>query len=100
MPHALWIPPSSGPLPITQAPSDCGEKEHEGSTPGWSHPLQITICTRHLRAELSRWRENKQGESWENEAWSCLLLAEPLYLFYRSNLRGTTFFSYGLISIS
>lgn len=39
-----------------------GEKEQKGSTPGWSHPLQITICTRHLRTELSSWRENKQTE--------------------------------------
>ncbi len=39
------------------------EKEQKGSTPGRSHPLQITICTRHLRTELSSWRENKQTET-------------------------------------
>lgn len=30
-----------------------GKREQRGSTPGRSHPRQITICTRHLRAELS-----------------------------------------------
>lgn len=40
-----------------------GEKEQKGSTPCWSHPLQITICTRHLWTELSSWRENKQTEN-------------------------------------
>lgn len=40
-----------------------GKKEQKGSTPGWSHPLQITICTRHLRTALSGWRENKQTEN-------------------------------------
>lgn len=50
---------------LTQAPSDCGGKEHEGSTPGPARPLQITICTRHLRAELSSWRENKRVRKWE-----------------------------------
>lgn len=40
-------------------------QKRKGSTPGWSHPLQITICTRHLRTELSSWREDKQREKWE-----------------------------------
>ena len=40
-----------------------GGKERRGSTPGRSHPRQITICTRHLRAELSGWRENKRTEN-------------------------------------
>lgn len=41
------------------------EKEQKGSPPGGSHPSQITICTRHLRTEPSRWRENKQTENRE-----------------------------------
>lgn len=44
---------------------DQGERERRGSTPGRSHPRQITICTRHLRAELSGWRENKRTENGE-----------------------------------
>lgn len=50
---------------LTRAPSDCGEKEHEGSTPGWSHPLQITICTRHLRARSVSLEGKQTGRKWE-----------------------------------
>lgn len=48
-----------------------GEKKgHKGSTPSWSHPPQITISTRHLRAEPSRWRENqpKKGRAGKTSA--------------------------------
>lgn len=40
------------------------EKEHEGSTPSWSHPPQITIHTRRLWPELPHWRENQQ-KKWQ-----------------------------------
>lgn len=59
---ALWIPLLCSPLPLEQtvhmlAPMDRGKREQKGSTPGRSHPPQITICTRNLQTPLSRWRE-------------------------------------------
>lgn len=82
---ALWIPPLSGPL--TQAPSDCRKKEHKGSTPGWSHPLQITICTRHLRGRAVSLEGKQTRRKWERvgkrETWllSGLLVWLPQRLY-------------------
>lgn len=72
MPRALWIPAPSGPLP--RVLSNCGKKGHKGSAPSWSHPPQITIYTRRLRAGPSRWEEKpkKMAELGKNSAGAAL----------------------------